>query len=585
MRWIKTTVNVHSIKTKLTAYFLLLSLLPIVIFVFFSGNYYLQGLQKNVMAYTYEVIERVDKNIETYISDIDNILNIRNDYYILQYLKLSDSNDIDENRKYTMRMWENFNNLKKMKTDLADIRVIAPNGQTISCYGMYWTDLNSESVLLNLAANPQNEIAIIPPRLNIMNKNVFTIGKAINSANLSGKSLMCIDIDVMFLNRICNDIRFGQNGYVYLSDQSGGIIHFPFDTGKPEQNRLLIKNAEVLKQENGSFIDAVDGVNYIVTFKTSKSTGWKIIGISPETELTQEIDRIKTVSLFMILGCVLVVLLLTAYLSSIVTNPIRELRSLMKRAAENELSIHATIKTKDEIGQLATSFNIMMDRIRGLVDEIVHDQQKIRKMEMKAMQELIKPHFVYNTLDSIIGLLEQNRNEDAMSLVETLGKFFRTSLSHGKEVISVREEIDNVKNYLQIQQFRFSNKFDFLFEIEEDVFRYNTIKFVLQPLVENSIYHGIRGLEKKGLILVKGYARDQQLILEVFDNGFGIQEDKLSQINRVLCGEECVSQEDVYFGIRNVNDRLKLTFGKEFGLVFQRIDHSFTKATINQPLI
>ena len=271
-----------------------------------------------------------------------------------------------------------------------------------------------------------------------------------------------------------------------------------------------------------------------MTFKTSAITGWKIIGVSPESEMTKDISMLSMVFFWLIVSIITIILLLTLYFTTILSNPIRELRSLMKRASENDLSIYADIRTRDEIGQLAGSFNKMINKIAELMDKVVDDQLKIRKMEMKAMQEQIKPHFVYNTLDSIIGLLEQNRNDDAMDLIDSLGKFFRTSLSHGKEVVLIREEIDHIRSYLIIQQFRFSNKFDYLFEIDDEIYNYKTVKLILQPLVENSVYHGVRNLNKKGLIVVNGYIKDDQVFFEISDNGEGIEEEEIEHINRIM---------------------------------------------------
>ncbi len=579
--------NFYSIRSKLTVCFLILSVLPISLFALFSYNYYLKSLYNNVAVYTYEVIERVDKNIETYISDIDNILNLREDYYILQYLKLREVGDIDGNRKYTVRIWEYFDRLKKMKTDLEDIRLIDYSGDTISCNGIYWTNKKNDFLYNDLKLKKTDDISIQPPYVNNFDKNVFTIAKAVNSPTLHGMGLLCIDINVNFLNKICSDIKLGEKGYIYLMDRSGRIIYLPENSNQSRYSGAVIKNSRLLDSESGNFTHHMDGTNYIVTFKTSVKTGWKIVGVTPEAEMTKDINKINQISLAVIAGCVIVAIFLTIYLTTILTNPIRKLRSLMRQAAENDLSINATIGTRDEIGQLAQSFNKMINKIRELMDKILEDQLKIRKMEMKAMQELIKPHFVYNTLDSIIGLLEQNRNEDAMNLVESLGKFFRTSLSHGKEVIQIREEMDHVRCYLLIQQFRFSNKFDYLFELEDDIYRYKTIKLILQPLVENAIYHGIRGLtDKKGLIVIKAYTREGQIYFEIIDNGQGMQEETVAYINgRVLTGEEAALDENLYFGIRNVNERLRLNFGKEFGLRYESKVTVGTKAVVNIPMV
>lgn len=585
MRYLFREFGFYSIKTKLTVCFLALGLIPVLLFGFISYHFYFESLHKHVTNYSYEVIERIDKNLETYISDIENILQLRNDYYFQQYLKLNEAGDIDGNRKYTVRIWESLDSLKKMKTDLVNIRLISHSGQTISCLGNYWEDVSQEPLYMELVHKTSDDLSIRPPYVNIQNRHVFSIGKAIRDNTLGGPGIMCIDIDVEFLNKICKDIRLGEKGYVFLADKEGKVVFHPEDSGRQEFSEEIIRNPELLNSDNGSFIDDIRKTNYFVTFKTSGITGWKIVGVSLESEMTAEIRMVNQIFFWLIPAIIVIILLLTIYLTTLLSNPIRELRSLMKRASENDLSIHASIKTRDEIGQLANSFNKMMNKIRELMDKVVEDQLKIRKMEMKAMQELIKPHFVYNTLDSIIGLLEQNRNEDAMNLIDSLGKFFRTSLSHGREVVQVREELDHIRSYLMIQQFRFSNKFDYLFEIDDEIYHYKTIKLILQPLVENSIYHGVRNLDKKGLIVINGYAKDKQIFFEISDNGKGLTEESIAHLNRILSGEERVEDENRYFGIRNVNERIKLNFGKEYGLKYESKLSLGAKVIVNIPQI
>lgn len=577
--------SIYSIKSKLTVCFLALGLIPILIFGLISYRLYYQNLYKNVTTYSYEVIERIDKNLETYISDIENIMKLRSDYYFQQYLKLNEAGDIEGNRKYTVRIWETFESMKKIKTDLFNIRLISHTGQTISCFGSYWEDISGDSFYNELVKKTSDDVCIQPPYVNIQNKSVFSIGKAIKGNAIGDTGIMCIDIDVNFLNKICNDIKLGENGYVFLAEKNGKVIYTPQNSNKKGYSDKITQNSLMKCSTGGSFIDKINDANYLVTFKTSGITGWKIVGVSPESEMTGDISKLNQVFFWLITSTIVIILLLTLYLTTILTNPIMELRSLMKQASENDLSIYAAIKTRDEIGQLAGSFNKMINKIRGLMDKAVDNQQKIRKMEMKAMQEQIKPHFVYNTLDSIIGLLEQNRNDDAIDLVDTLGKFFRTSLSHGREVIHIREEIDHIRSYLSIQQFRFSNKFDYIFEIDDEIYNFKTIKLILQPLVENSIYHGIRGMKKKGLIVINGYLKDQQIFFEISDNGRGLTEEEAERINRIMSGEESVEDENRYFGIRNVNERIKLNFGGNYGLKYESRLSSGTKVTVNIPRV
>ena len=581
--WLKW-IDLFSIRTKMIVCFLALSLIPLLILGYLSYQYYINDLQNSVNVYTNEVIERVDKNIETYILDIENILEIYDDYYTIQYLRLNEAGDIDGIQKYTVRLWETIQLIKNMKSDLVDIRIISHTGETISAQGVYWSDRN-DPFFANIRNIDEEEFVVKSPYIDMFNRNVFSIGKKILSPSLSEPAYLIIDIDVSLLNRIVNDIKLGEKGYVYFTDRAGEVKFFPVDTSHPKFIKELMNNDRLLNAEKGSFEEKVEGNHYPVNFKRSEITGWNIIGVTYADELNADINKIRQLTLVIAVGSLLVVVLISVYLTNILTNPIRDLRRTIKRFADDNLAIRAQVKTNDEIGQLASSFNDLMNRIQWLVQKTMDDQVKIRKIEMKALQELIKPHFVYNTLDSIIGLLEQERIEEALDLIEALGMFFRTSLSHGKDIILIDAEVEHIRNYFTIQKFRFFNRFDTKVEVDEEILNYETIKLILQPLVENAIYHGVRLMKKKGLIEIRGKEKEGVVVLEVIDNGVGMSAEKVNHINNVLTGVEKTEDENEYFGIRNVNERIKLTYGIEYGIYFKSKPNEGTSVTIILPIV
>ncbi|MFS0658896.1 sensor histidine kinase [Niallia alba] len=582
-KWLKW-IDLYSIRTKMIVCFLALSLIPLLILGYLSYQYYINDLQNSVNVYTNEVIERVDKNIETYILDIENILEIYDDYYTIQYLRLNEAGDIDGIQKYTVRLWETIQLIKNMKSDLVDIRIISHTGETISAQGVYWSDRN-DPFFANIRNIDEEEFVVKSPYIDMFNRNVFSIGKKILSPSLSEPAYLIIDIDVSLLNRIVNDIKLGEKGYVYFTDRAGEVKFFPVDTSHPKFIKELMNNDRLLNAEKGSFEEKVEGNHYLVNFKRSEITGWNIIGVTYADELNADINKIRQLTLVIAVGSLLVVVLISVYLTNILTNPIRDLRRTIKRFADDNLAIRAQVKTNDEIGQLASSFNDLMNRIQWLVQKTMDDQVKIRKIEMKALQELIKPHFVYNTLDSIIGLLEQERIEEALDLIEALGMFFRTSLSHGKDIILIDAEVEHIRNYFTIQKFRFFNRFDTKVEVDEEILNYETIKLILQPLVENAIYHGVRLMKKKGLIEIRGKEKEGVVVLEVIDNGVGMSAEKVNHINNVLTGVEKTEDENEYFGIRNVNERIKLTYGIEYGIYFKSKPNEGTSVTIILPIV
>lgn len=570
----------YSIRTKLIVCFLTFSVLQISLFGLYSYRNYVSAMNQTIEEYTEEVIGRVDRNLETYISDVANILDLSNDENVQFFLNADDEDNQDSNQ-YRLDLWNIFNKFIQIKTDLVDIQIINSNGETLGAKGVYYTDLNQNAFLQAMSKEALETIRIRSPYIDDLNRNVISIVKRIGT--LSGNDgYMLVNIDVELLNRICNDIKLGEHGYVYLTDHEGRVIYLPVNSNNLRYTKEIIQTPLLYSTDSGHFKETIRGRDYMVTHSTFQATGWKLVGVSWESEMTERIQNVREIQMILITVSVAVALLLGVYFTVILSNPIRNLRTLMLQATKNDFSVRAHISTKDEIGQLAKSFNHLQLQIKDLMEHLKENQRKMRRLEMKALQELIKPHFVYNTLDSIIFLLEQKRNDDALDLVESLGKFFRISLSHGKEVIPLREEFAHIRNYCDIQKFRFNNRFDYTLELEPDCYAIQTLKLLLQPLVENAIQHGIRPLTSKGHIWIRGYVEGggQTIILQVQDTGVGIPKDRLGEIQWALANQELVQHEDEFFGLRNVNERIQLYYGKEYGLELNSEEQQGTIATI-----
>ena len=575
-----------SIRAKFILYFLVLSLVPLIMLAFFSYRVYLSILQANVQSYTSEVIGRVDRNLQLYLNDLEQILELRDDYYILQFINLSLAGDIEGNRKYTFRLWENLNNIKKIKTDLRDVSIITRDGVKIGCYGVTHADLSESELFQALANRSSREPAMIPwgPHPDWLGGEVFSVGRAIYGDYGNFLGIMNLDVDMRLLDRICRNVQLGKTGYIMLVDKNGRIIYHPEAEVVGKSVRLLLG-----KPTGNGWAAAADMPRFgpggqVITVKTFAHIDWKIIGVSNRMELTGELVKVSRLSLALILGSIVAVILVALFLANLLTKPIKELQHSMRLASE-DLNTNVTVRSNDEIGELGEAFNQMLAKIRQLIEQSVQEQKKLRRTEMQALQEQIKPHFIYNTLDLIIGLLETNKNDDVINMVEALGAFFRTSLSHGHELITIREEVEHIRNYLYIQRFRHGDKYDYRLDVDEALLDRKTIKLVLQPLVENAIYHGVRELEHPGgLIMVRGYSEDGRVILEVIDNGLGMDEEKTAEINACLKEETKPEGEKRYFGLRNVNERIILAFGREYGLQLAS-SSAGTTVTVRLPLI
>ena len=558
----------YSIKTKLIFYFLILSLLPLITYGFFVNEYYSKKVETNVIQYTNEVIDRVEQNMDMYINDAKIILKLENDYYIQQYLKLMGTNNAESKRKYTMRICESLNNYKQIKSDLEDIRIINQEGNTISCYGVYKTDFKENDFYQKLFRDNNKDTIVTKPYINRFDKEIFSVLKIMESSTEDNKQIMCIDIKVEILDKICKDIKLGEDGYVYVMDKNGDEVYIPKNSNDFPSLETIKIDTNNLKQNQDNLFSFVDNKNYIISYKKSNTSEWILIGISSKETIYKDFNKLKNINLIVGLFIISFIIFFSIYLTNTVSKPITELSNIMNITTDYGLLPYVEIKTRDEIGQLGSAFNNMIGKIKELMKKSKYDQLKLRKMEMKSLQESIKPHFVYNTLDCIIGLLEQDRTEDAINLIDDLGRFFRISLSHGKEIITTEKELEHIRSYLLIQQYRFSGKFDFIIDIDEDLDKHEILKLILQPLVENAVYHGVKGIDKKGLIIVKGNIEDNKIVFKIIDNGKGIEKEKLANIKSSLQSNFDFEKEE-FFGIKNVNNRIKMTYGQMYGLTFE----------------
>jgi two-component system, sensor histidine kinase YesM len=259
------------------------------------------------------------------------------------------------------------------------------------------------------------------------------------------------------------------------------------------------------------------------------------------------------------------------FISGGISKPIRELHRTTKSIAAGNLNVRVENENVDEIAGLGMSFNVMIQKIKELLENSKKEQETIKKSELKALQAQINPHFLYNTLDTIVWMAEANKSEQVIEIVKALSSFFRITLSKGKDWISVKDEIEHINSYLTIQKIRYRDILDFKIDISEEILDCKILKLTLQPIVENALYHGIKNKRGRGLITIKGGIMDRdRLLFEIVDNGVGITEERLKEISSELeSGINDFVLKESGFGINNVQKRTQLYYGKQFGLTIE----------------
>jgi two-component system sensor histidine kinase YesM len=256
------------------------------------------------------------------------------------------------------------------------------------------------------------------------------------------------------------------------------------------------------------------------------------------------------------------------FISGSISNPIRELIKMTASIAEGNLNVRVENKNIDEIAGLGISFNTMAGKVKELIDNSIKEQEIIKKSELKTLQAQINPHFLYNTLDTIVWMAEANKSEQVIEIVRALSSFFRITLSKGRDWISIKDEVEHVRSYLIIQKIRYRDILDFKIEVDEDILNYKILKLTLQPVVENALYHGIKNRRSGGTILIKGSKSDDgYLVFEIIDNGIGMTEEILLQLQSELDNDSIEPTiKESGFGLSNVHKRIKLYYGKQYGI-------------------
>ncbi len=258
-------------------------------------------------------------------------------------------------------------------------------------------------------------------------------------------------------------------------------------------------------------------------------------------------------------------------ISGSISNPIKELRKMTAMIAEGNLNARVANKNVDEIASLGLSFNIMAGKVKELIEDSIREQENLKKSELKALQAQINPHFLYNTLDTIVWMAEANKSEQVIEIVTALSNFFRITLSKGKDWIDVKDEVEHIRSYLIIQKIRYRDILDFHIEVEDDILNYKILKLTLQPIVENALYHGIKYRRAGGTITIKGSKTNDGLLrFEVNDNGIGMSNEKFAEIQAELHNDSIEPiVKDSGFGLNNVHKRIRLYYGKQYGITLK----------------
>jgi len=381
------------------------------------------------------------------------------------------------------------------------------------------------------------------------------------------------------MEAIFGDLTVGFGGFLFIEAPGGAIVYTPVN---PIVYRV---RDEWLDKPRAISVRRIKGEDYQIVSQWSQYTQWNTVGVFPLNEIMRQVSTIRYYSLIIAGVTVLVALLVSVFFTSSIARPVIKLRSLMKEAEEGNLGVRFEGRQEDEIGYLGKSFNTMIEEVQKLLAMVYREQQSKREAELKILQEQIKPHFLYNTLDTIQWMAQEHGAADIVKVVGALTSLFRIGLSRGKEMIRVSDEMEHVRSYLIIQKTRYEDKFDFSVCMDDSVLSLLVLKLTLQPLVENAIYHGIKERRGHGSIKVEAGRRDGMLVLRVADDGVGMSAETLASVRALLASLPAEKGQKLGYGISNVNERIQLSFGKKYGLSFDSSPDLGTTVEILHPLV
>ena len=375
--------------------------------------------------------------------------------------------------------------------------------------------------------------------------------------------VLLVDMSFSGIEQVCRDVTLGSGGYLYLIDGGGELIYHPRQqliyAGLLEEN-----NRAAADYRDGSRQEIFQGRSRQVTVKTVGYTGWKLVGVAPAESWFAASPQLPLFGLTLLLFSIFLMAFLNFLISARISDPIlrleRSIRELDKGLANVEIEEGGCY----EVQRLSHAVASMVSTMRYLMDDIVRQEGQKRRSELEVLQSQINPHFLYNTLDSVIWMTESGQRQEAIQMVTSLARLFRISLSKGKSIIPLADELEHARHYMNIQQIRFKNKFVTEIEARPGTEGLYTLKLIIQPLLENAIYHGMSSAEDDGLIRVTAYREGEDLLIDVEDNGLGMRPELAASLLEEDRPE--VRTKGSGIGVRNVHQRVSLTFGPGYGL-------------------
>ena len=541
----KISSKFKSIQSSIFCAVSILVLSAVLVVTVVSLRYTNSSIYENSVMYTQTIIKQLNQNIDSYISYMDNIASViaqSGDAYKYLYSEKGHGATKDENySEYRQRLVEQFKTILKGRADIRNIGIVREDKNSPSLFD---NGLSVRNTYVDLNTQPWYADAVGKyDRYNLTSSHVqnvikgerpwvITLSRGIRNyiGTEAEDGVVFLDLNYSAISELCAQSSMGDKGYVFILDQNGNIVYHPQQ--QQLYNELQTENISLVMNAKSDIVTVGKGDDEkIYALSHSDITGWTIVGCMNMSELLRNSRQTRSIYVLVAVGLIIVALLISSLIARNITLPIQKLRDSMKSVQKGNFDIEdIEVISDNEIGSLTRSFNVMTHRIWELMEQNVKEQEQKRKIELKALQSQINPHFLYNTLDSIIWMAEGKKNEEVVIMTASLARLLRQSISNEDELVTIGQEIEYVRSYLTIQKMRYKDKLEFQIDVDPSILHIPLIKLVLQPIIENAIYHGLKYKESKGLLIIKGFPKDGNAVLQVIDDGVGMDEETLAHI-------------------------------------------------------
>ena len=544
----KASASSKGLRTTTILVFMVVGVVAVILCccIFLFLDRYRSAMVQNARTSTAQAVSQVSNTVGNYLKDMNQAMGLVEQ----SMAEEADSRD------------ETLSAFLKFRPDVVAVTSYSETGELLDC----WSPGREprEEIFQNLSFDFERALAartsyLTAPHVETIFESYYPWVVTVTTPLREGGEAAWVSLDLSFsgISSYINNVSIGQRGYCFLMDKDGNIVYHP-------QQQLLYSG---LKSEHTTALAAMkdgtyvyDTVIYCVT--SLENSDWRAVGVSYVDELVNRNVHDMILLSCLIAGVLLAVALLTSWLlSQMLGRPLRGLAAAMESfETDADHFTYRPVTGTREVKELSASFEHMVLRIQQLMTTVREEEINLRKTELKALQAQINPHFLYNTLDSIAWMCEQGRNADAVKMVHALARLFRISISRGHELIPIAKEIEHAESYLQIQKYRYKNQFTYSFDVDPDCLDYCCNKITLQPIIENSINHGLDLLVEEGHIDVKVCQDGDDILFFVRDDGVGMSPEQIASIM------QRGPQDRTGIGIKNVDDRLKIYFGKNYGL-------------------